>query len=101
MCPKSYYAICNDKKAKNDKDYTKIASKGVSKKTNTFYYDQYKKVCYDNATFNATNFSIRKQGDQMQTRKQLKRGLAGVHVKNEVQEDRVTTIPHKRQRMNL
>ena len=52
-------------------------------------------------TFDAVNFTIRKQEDQMRTMKCIKRGLAGVHVKNVVQDDRVTTIPHKKHQMDF
>jgi len=80
----------------DDKDAEKVASKGISKRTNKFHYNQYKKVCYQNETFDATNYSIKVQNEKMCTIKSLKRGLAGVHVKSFVQEDKVTTIPHKK-----
>ena len=101
LCPKSYFAICFDKEAENDKDSRKVASKGVSKKTNKFQYSQYKEVCYENKTYDATNFTMRVQDKQMRTLKCMKRGLGGVHVKNQVQDDRISTVPHKRQRMEI
>jgi len=74
--------------------------KGVNKRTNKYTYEQYKQTLYKNATYEATNYTIRLQDDVMRTMKCLKRGLAGVHVKNMVQDDRVSTLPYKHQRID-
>ena len=85
----------------SDKDALKIASKGVSRHTNKYKYEQYKDVLYQNMTYDAINYSIRHHQGQMKSLKCTKRGLVGVHVKNHIEDDRVSTVPHKRQRMNI
>lgn len=94
MCPKSYYAVCLDKKDQNVKDAEKVASKGVSRRNNKFEYLQYKEVLYQNKTFEAVNYTIRKQNGKIRSLKCTKRGLSSVHIKNKVQNDRVSTLPH-------
>ena len=74
--------------------------KGISKRTNKYTYEQYKRSLYENATYDATNYTIRVQDDEMCTMKCLKRGLTGIHVKNMVQNDRVSTKPYKHQRID-
>ena len=98
MCPKSYHAVCHDRVASDARDATKTATKGVSKLTNVFEYDQYSEVVYDARKFDVINYSIRLKDGEMRTMKINKIGLNGVHIKNFVQEDRVTTIPHIKHR---
>jgi hypothetical protein len=94
LCPKSYYAICNDKDIAQEKDAEKIASKGVSKVSNKFEYAQYKDVLYEDQVYQATNFTLRVKDGKMRSLKCIKKGLSSVHIKNFIQEDRVSTKPH-------
>ena len=99
MCPKSYIAVCYDKIAAEEKDAEKSACKGVSKLTNKYKLDQYRDVLYNHERLLATNYVIRSTNGMMQTLRCTKTGLTGVHVKGQVQEDRVTVLPHKKHLM--
>ena len=101
LCPKSYKAVCYDKIAAEDKDAEKVACKGVSKLMNKYGFDQYKDVLYKHDRFSATNFVIRPKDRFMRTMKCKKTGLAGVHVKGRVQEDRVSIVPHTKHQIPL
>ena len=93
-------AICYDKLDLEDKDAKKIASKGISRTTNNFLYDQYKQALYEEETFEATNYSIRAKKNSICTTVSRKRGLTGTHIKNFVHPDRISITPHKRHRSN-
>ena len=73
-----------------------MASKGVSKLTNEYDYEQYNRVVYNNMKYDAVNFSIRLKDGKMRTIKQTKLGLNGTHIKSFVKNDRVTIVPHKK-----
>ena len=92
-------AFCKDKEARGDKDARKVALKGVNE-SNVYDYSQYKEALYRGKIFDGENCHIRVQGGEMRTVKTRKRALAGVHVKSYVQEDRVTTRPHKIQKLS-
>ena len=84
----------------NDKDAEKVASKGISRLHNKFLYEQYKDALYKDEVFEATNFTMRVRDNQMRTMLCKKRALSGMHVKNCVQDDRVSIIPHKRHKID-
>ena len=101
LCPKSYKAICYDRIAEEKKDATKVASKGVSKLTNTYKYDQYLQVVYNHKRFDAVNYTFRVKNDRMSTLRTIKSGLTGTHAKNYVEDDRISIRPHRKHSSQL
>ena len=87
-------AVCYDKIAAEDKDAEKVACKGVSKLTNKYRFDQYRDVLYNHERLLATNYVIRNKNGTMRTMKCIKTGLGGVHIKGQVQDDRVSVVPY-------
>lgn len=93
LAPKTYMAIDYD-----EIEDDKIACKGVSKRTNSLRYEQFKDTLYNGTTYQMTNISFRDQAGTMKTIKTTKRGLVNVNNKSFTNDDLVTTSPFKKPR---
>lgn len=89
ICPKSYFAICQDSAV------WKRSSKGVQHSEKLNYAD-FKTVIYSDSAKTVNTKTIRLHENTMKTMISRKIGLRNVQIKNFVETDRITTRPFTR-----